>query len=93
MLALFISAALVVVWGAFTALLSETALGGVTVVCLTVAFVVICAGKAANALGGRLAAATAYVDLPLLQSMKSHLLDRCGDVAPNHFFKPVSFRC
>eukprot|EP00658_Telonema_sp_P-2_P016863 TRINITY_DN16527_c0_g1_i3.p1 TRINITY_DN16527_c0_g1~~TRINITY_DN16527_c0_g1_i3.p1 ORF type:complete len:1197 (-),score=299.07 TRINITY_DN16527_c0_g1_i3:58-3648(-) len=88
--ALYAGGVLLIAWGLLTALLLEDSIFGISVVCLTVCTMAFSTGKAANALGIRLAATTEYVDLALLQSMKAHLLDRCGDAAPHQFFNPGS---
>ena len=89
MLALFFGVSILILWGAFAALLLPDQMYGVGVICLLVCISFYAGGHASIHLGSRLAAVTEYVDLAMLLSMKSHLLEHCGDAAPNNFFKAV----
>ena len=89
-LALFFGVSILILWGAFAALLLPNPLYGTSMICFLICISFYAGGHASVHLGSRLAAVTEYVDLAMLLSMKSHLLEHCGDAAPNNFFKAGS---
>ena len=85
--ALVCGAILVIIWGLFCALLLESSLWGVSVVCLFILGFTYTIGLAVNQMGARLAAVTEQINIDLLESMKGHLLDRMSTAGHNKFFE------